>query len=44
MIADEKTSWEAAMPPYCGIETHSNNSVIYVINDKVLRFLETKVD
>jgi transposase len=44
MIVDENTSLEAAMTLYCGIDLHSNNSVICVINDKDLRLLETKVD
>jgi hypothetical protein len=34
---------EAAMTLYCGIDLHSNNSVICVINDKDQRLLETQL-
>jgi hypothetical protein len=43
MIVDENTSLEAAMTLYCGIDLHSNNSVICVINDKDQRLLETQL-
>jgi hypothetical protein len=35
---------EAAMPLYCGIDLHSNNHVICVIDDKDKRLLEIKLD
>ena len=44
MIVDENTSSEAAMTLYCGIDLHSNNSVICVINDNDKRLKEIKVD
>ena len=44
MIVDQNTSLEAAMTLYCGIDLHSNNHVICVINDKDKRLFEAKLD
>lgn len=44
MIVDENNSLEAAMTLYCGIDLHSTNNVICVINDKDQRLLEAKLD
>lgn len=44
MIVDENHSLEAAMSLYCGIDLHSNNSVICVINEKDERLKEARVD
>ncbi|SMF67666.1 hypothetical protein SAMN02745866_04306, partial [Alteromonadaceae bacterium Bs31] len=44
MIVDQNNSLEAAMSLYCGIDLHSNNSVICVINEEDKRLKEVKVD
>jgi len=44
MDVDENKTLEAAMTFYCGIDLHSNNNVICVINEKDKRLFEAKLD
>ena len=44
MIVDQNNSLEATMTLYCGIDLHSNNHVICVIDDNDKRVFETKLD
>ena len=44
MIVDQNNTLEAAMTLYCGIDLHSTNNVICVIDDKDKRLFEARLD